>query len=418
MNITIPLPSLILLIGPAGSGKSTFARKHFRPTEVLSSDFFRGLVCDDETSQGATEAAFEVLHLVVDKRLAAGRLAVVDATNVLAASRRPLLELARRHHLFAMAVVFDLPEDACVANDLKRPGRAVGRDIVARHVAQLQQALPEMQAEGFYRIHMLRTQADVEAVTLERKPLANNHRDDTGPFDIIGDVHGCYDELVELLERLGYAVTARGAHHPGGRRAIFVGDLVDRGPRIVDVLRLVMTMVVSGDALCLPGNHDARLRRKLKGGDVDVTHGLAESLEQLGREPPQFARRVAGFIDGLPSHYVFDHGELVVAHAGMRRDLQGRVGSAVRNFALYGDTSGEVDEFGIHVRHNWAAGYHGRALVVYGHTPVVEPAWERNTVNIDTGCVFGGKLSALRYPEREIVSVPAKGEYARSLRPL
>jgi protein phosphatase len=202
-----------------------------------------------------------------------------------------------------------------------------------------------------------------------------------------------------------------------GRKVIFLGDLVDRGPATPAVLRLVMGMVEDGAALCIPGNHDDKLLRKLRGRNVQITHGLAETLEQLEREPPEFVERVRTFLDGLIGHYVLDDGRLVVAHAGMKEAMQGRASGRVREFALYGETTGETDEFGLPVRYNWAAEYRGRATVVYGHTPVPEPEWLNGTINIDTGCVFGGQLTALRYPERELVSVPAARTYSEPVRP-
>ena len=157
--------------------------------------------------------------------------------------------------------------------------------------------------------------------------------------------------------------------------------------------------------------------RKLRGRDVQITHGLAESLQQLENEPPEFKEQVADFVDSLVSHYVLDDGRLVVAHAGLKEELQGRGSGKVRDFALYGETTGETDEFGLPVRYNWAAEYRGRAVVVYGHTPVPEPEWLNGTICIDTGCVFGGKLTALRYPEKELVSVTALRTYYESSKP-
>jgi protein phosphatase len=205
--------------------------------------------------------------------------------------------------------------------------------------------------------------------------------------------------------------------HPAGRKAVFVGDLVDRGPKTPDVLRLVMSMVADGTALCVPGNHDVKLLRKLRGRDVRVTHGLAESLAQLERESPAFVARATDFIDGLVSHYVLDDGKLVVAHAGLPASMQGRGSGKVRDFALYGDTTGETDEYGLPIRYPWAQDYRGRAMVVYGHTPVPEPEWLNRTICIDTGCVFGGRLTALRYPERELVSVAAAATYYEPAKP-
>ena len=205
--------------------------------------------------------------------------------------------------------------------------------------------------------------------------------------------------------------------HPAGRKAIFVGDLVDRGPRIVDTLKTVMSMSQAGTALSVPGNHDIKLKRKLEGRDVTVSHGLDRTLQELEQQTSEFRAEVQKFLDGLVSHYVFDDGRLVVAHAGMKAEMQGRGSAKVRDFALFGETTGETDEFGLPVRYNWAAEYRGRASVVYGHTPVPEPEWLNRTINIDTGCVFGGRLTALRWPEKELVSVAALNTYADPVRP-
>jgi diadenosine tetraphosphatase ApaH/serine/threonine PP2A family protein phosphatase len=199
---------------------------------------------------------------------------------------------------------------------------------------------------------------------------------------------------------------------------VFVGDLVDRGPNTPGVLRLVMGMIEAGTALCVRGNHDDKLLRKLKGHDVKLTHGLEASVTQLATEPPEFVEQATAFLDSLPSHYVLAGGKLVVAHGGLKEEMHGRVSGVVRNFALYGDTTGKKDEFGLPERRNWAADYKGRSTVVYGHTPVAAAEWVNRTINIDTGCVFGGMLTALRYPEQELVSVPALKTYAVPARPL
>ncbi len=259
----------------------------------------------------------------------------------------------------------------------------------------------------------------------------NNLRHEHGPFDFIGDVHGCCDELESLLERLGYIPSHREPvssgwsprlyAHPAGRKAVFVGDLVDRGPRVLDCVSLVRNMVAAGSALCVPGNHDVKLLRHLRGKQVSVTHGLQQTLDEIAAVPEAdretFCRELAAFLDGLVSHYVLDDGKVVVAHAGLKASMQGRGSGQVREFALYGETTGETDEFGLPVRHNWAAEYRGQAMVVYGHTPVPIPDWLNKTINIDTGCVFGGALTALRYPERELVRIPARQTYCQPARP-
>ncbi|HLJ88456.1 MAG TPA: polynucleotide kinase-phosphatase, partial [Candidatus Angelobacter sp.] len=308
-----------------------------------------------------------------------------------------------------------------------RPDRQFGPHVVRNQARDLRRSLRGLEREGFRHVFVLSSPEEVDAVKVVRERLWTNLRHEHGPFDIIGDVHGCYEELVALLQSLGYRIEHKSEGSegpegpdvtvPAGRRAIFVGDLVDRGPGIPDVLRLVMKMVQQGQALCVPGNHDVKLFRKLRGRDVQVTHGLADSLEQLEKENPEFIKSVVKFLDDLVSHYVLDDGKLVVAHAGMKEEMQGRGSGKVRDFALYGETTGETDEYGLPVRYNWAAEYRGKAMVVYGHTPVAEPEWLNRTINIDTGCVFGGKLTALRYPEKELVSVPALRTYYQSARP-
>ncbi|MCC6165235.1 MAG: polynucleotide kinase-phosphatase [Acidobacteria bacterium] len=418
MTFTIPELSLVVLIGPSGCGKSTFARRHFKPTEVMSSDAFRALVSDDENDQSSTDDAFAALHFVAARRLARGKLTVVDATNVQPEARKPLVALAREYHVLPVAIVLDLPERVCHDRNRVRPDRDFGAHVVRNQKSQLRRSIRGLGREGFRHVHVMTSQDDVEAAVIERQPLWNNRKHEAGPFDIIGDVHGCCDELEQLLQHLGYDRTDGGAwSHPGGRKAIFVGDLVDRGPRVVDTLKTVMSMSQAGSALAVPGNHDIKLKRKLEGRDVTVSHGLDRTLAELDQQTPEFRSEVQTFLDGLVSHYVFDSGHLVVAHAGMKAEMQGRGSGKVRDFALFGETTGETDAFGLPVRHNWAAEYRGRASVVYGHTPVPDPEWLNRTINIDTGCVFGGKLTALRWPEKELVSVPALHTYADPIRP-
>jgi protein phosphatase len=418
MTFTIPELSLVVLIGPSGCGKSTFARKHFKPSEVMSSDGFRALVSDDENDQSSTDDAFAALHFVAARRLARGKLTVVDATNVQPEAQKPLVALAWEYHVLPVAIVLDLPERLCHDRNRSRPDRAFGPHVIRNQKSQLHRSLRGLGREGFRHVHVLKSQEEVDAAVIERQPLWNNRKAETGPFDIIGDVHGCCDELEQLLQQLGYERNDGGPWaHPAGRKAIFVGDLVDRGPRIVDTLKTVMSMSQAGTALSVPGNHDIKLKRKLEGRDVTVSHGLDRTLQELEQETSEFRVDVQKFLDGLVSHYVFDDGRLVVAHAGMKAEMQGRGSAKVRDFALFGETTGETDEFGLPVRYNWAAEYRGRASVVYGHTPVPEPEWLNRTINIDTGCVFGGKLTALRWPEKELVSVPAKDTYADPVRP-
>lgn len=427
MEIKVPELSLVLLIGASGSGKSTFARKHFGKHEVVSSDECRGIVSNDENNLAATNDAFDLLHYIIGKRLKNGYLTVVDATNVQQEARKGLIQLAREYHTLPVAIVLDMPQQVCENRNEERPDRDFGNHVIRQQKQQLKRSIKGLKREGFRQIYILKSPEEVNSVSgIIREKLYNDKKDITGPFDIIGDIHGCYDETVELLKKLGYSINKVSddgknfgiqVTHPEDRQIIFLGDLVDRGPNSPAVLKLVMSMVRTGIAWCVPGNHDLKLQKKLNGKNVAIKHGLAETLEQLEKEPPDFIHEVKEFLYSLISHYVFDEGKLVVAHAGLKEEMQGRGSGAVRAFCLYGETTGEIDEFGLPVRYNWASEYRGKAKVVYGHTPVPEAEWFNKTIDIDTGCVFGGKLTALRYPEEELVSVPAKEVYCEPVKP-
>ncbi len=422
IELRIPELALVVLIGTSGAGKSTLARRLFKPTEILSSDTCRGWVSDNENSLEATGDAFDVLHFVARRRLARGLLTVIDATNVYPDDRKALVAIAREFHCLPVAIVVDTEEKLCQQRNEQRPDRQFPAHVIRKQRMGLRRGIRGLQREGFRHVFELCTPEDCDNATLVREPLWNNLKHECGPFDIIGDVHGCYDELVELLTALGYTHTgpAGAWSNSAGRKLVFLGDLVDRGPKSPEVVRLVMDSVNAGVAFCVPGNHDNKFMRAVRGKKVQITHGLAESLDQFAKYEEHyrgFSRVAAEFIDDLVSHYVLDGGRLVVAHAGLKQEMHGRGSGAVREFAMYGETTGETDEFGLPVRFNWAAEYRGRAAVVYGHTPVPEPEWLNNTVCIDTGCVFGGALTALRWPEREFVGVAARATYAEPRRP-
>ena len=423
-TIRVPEMGLVVLVGISGSGKSYFACKHFAPTQVVSSDDCRAIVSDDENDQSATVDAFELLHFIVRKRLRRGLLTVVDATNVQPAARQQLLEIAKEHDVLSVAIVLDVTERVAAQRNAARPERRqLPPHVIPRQRRELRRGLRSLTGREFRRSYVLKGPEAIDAARIVYEKAWNDRRELTGPFDIIGDVHGCRAELEDLLGDLGYEIErdaqgrAAGAHHPEGRTAVFVGDLVDRGPDTPGVLRLVMGMVSAGNALCVVGNHEAKLVRALRGRKVRVAHGLAESLEQLEAEPEEFRKAALEFMDGLVSHYVLDGGRLVVAHAGLKEEYHGRASGRVRSFALYGQTTGETDEYGLPVRYPWARDYRGKAMVVYGHTPVPAPEWVNNTICLDTGAVFGGRLTALRYPERELVSRPARQVWYEPVRP-
>ena len=419
MELKIPDFGLVVLIGAAGSGKTTFAARHFRPSETLSSDHYRTVVGDDDRGPATTKAAFDVIEAIAARRLEARRLTVIDATNVQPDDRKRYVQLARSAHAPLSAIVLDLPESECQRQNAARGDDARPQHVVRRQVRAMRRHRKTLSREGYRRRLRLQTAEQAATARIVRVPLGCDRRDATGPFDMIGDVHGCAAELETLLERLGYAVTrseAAGAPRyevrpPEARTLVFLGDLNDRGPDSAATLALAMDAVAAGHAIAIPGNHEAKLAKALAGRDVERKHGLAQTLEQLDRAGDAFKARVAEFIDSLPSHHVLDRGRLVAAHAGMKEHLQNRTSNEVREFGLYGETTGETDEEGLPVRLDWSREYRGKAAVVYGHTPVRKPEWVNNTLCIDTGCVFGAGLTALRWPEREIVSVDAGRQY-------
>jgi diadenosine tetraphosphatase ApaH/serine/threonine PP2A family protein phosphatase len=374
----------VVLIGVSHEVRDRFARRHFAPEEVQT------------TLEGAAE------------RLEHGLLTVLSASHLQAADREAAPGLARRHDVKAVGIVLD-PE-------VSGPDEHRQAALLRGGLGGLES--PGLYAEGFRIVHRLCSPAELDSTEFRRVPLPPDRRELHGPFDLIGDVHGCLPELLALLSELGYTYRDGVVTPPPGRTLVFLGDLTDRGPDSPGVLRLVMGMVASGAALCVQGNHDAKLLRALQGHAVQVTHGLEITLEQFASQPSGFAEAAQSFLTGLPSHLLLDGGKLVAAHAGLPASLQGRDSRRVWAFALYGDVDRSRPGDGLPVRRDWAAEYGGAALVAYGHTPVQWPRWKNRTVNLDTGCVFGGLLSALRYPELNTVSVRAEATYRESGRAL
>jgi protein phosphatase len=419
--LAIPSPSLVLMIGPAASGKSTFCRRHFPSQAVISSDDCRAAVCGDPADQSATPAAFRLAHERLEARLQKRRLAVLDATSLEPGARAEALAIAARQHLPAVAVVLDASEALCRRRAAARATVPLGPGVIARHVAGLRRALPALPREGFAAVHHLKGETAIDRARVRLAPLACDRRDDHGPFDVIGDVHGCARELTALLVRLGYRRRGAGPFaHPRGRRAVFVGDLVDRGPRCLEAATLAMDMADAGTALAVPGNHDLDLADLFSGRGAEAGPGTAVTLAQLAAVPAgerrRFRRRFAAYVASRPAHLLLDAGRLAVAHAGLKEEHLGRDSDTVRRFAVRGETTSDLDGYGLPRRVNWALAYRGRAFVVYGHTPVRAPETIGATLNIDTGCCYGGALSAFTWPERRIVQVEAARVHYRSPR--
>lgn len=425
-SLILPEFCLVLMMGVAGSGKSHFAHHHFKATEIISSDVCRAMICDDPANQDVTEDAFELVHLIAEKRLKQGYLTVIDATHLHSFARQQMVKLAKRYHAPVIALILDRPLDICLQQNQQRQ-RQVPESVIVQQYQQLQDFIHHHQKnksgrfQGIAEFHYIRTDYVDTNLKISRKSLSMMQSGRKGPFDIIGDIHGCADELWQLLLKMGYQLEGAGDHlkisHPEGRQLVFVGDLVDRGPKTDQVLQIVMAAWQQGICLAVMGNHDDKLLRHLQGHKVQIAHGLQESLTQIEHFSPEAKQKICDFLADLPSYLYLDAGNLVIVHAGIKSRYLGRHSSRIRAYCLFGPVTGEKDEEGYPIREDWAKTYHGEALIVYGHTPVQTARWAGNSVNLDTGCVYGGALTALRYPEKEIISVPAQKTYYPRNRP-
>ncbi|WP_461178719.1 bis(5'-nucleosyl)-tetraphosphatase PrpE [Virgibacillus ainsalahensis] len=231
-------------------------------------------------------------------------------------------------------------------------------------------------------------------------------------IDVIGDVHGCMEELIALFEALGYVKQHSIYIHPDGRIPVFVGDITDRGSASIQVIQLVYEMVTAKKAMYIPGNHCDKLYRYFSGNNVMVKHGLETTVAEYEALAPDMQDVISNqfmtLYEQAPLYLQLPEAQAIVAHAGIKQSLIGRTDKRVKSFVLYGDTTGQFLPDGRPVRRDWAQHYHGDQWIIYGHTPVKEPRFVNKTVNIDTGCVFGNKLTAFRLPEEETIAVESK----------
>ena len=399
-------------MGASGAGKSTWAARHFSPTEIVSTDRCRALVGDREEVQAYSKQAFELFYFLIEKRMELRKMIVADSTALDPGTRRSLLDLAHAHAYPAVAIVFPASLDVRRSRNAGR-ARQVPDDVLIAQQSAMERAVASMGHEGWDTVHVL-SQGETKPASVVR--LGAEVRSNLAPpYDIVGDVHGCHDELTELLARLGWRLEGESWSHPEGRALISLGDLADRGPDVPACFRLWIRLHAEGKGLFVPGNHDNKLMRYLQGRRVTVSHGLAASIEQLDALPQpersELQAAILSFITEAPPYLVLDESKLIVAHAGIKQEMIGKVSKRIQDFTLYGDVTGERTPDGLPVRRDWAAQYRGNAFIVYGHTPVPKPVPFRKTVNIDQGCVFGGRLTAMRYPEMTFEHVRAKRTY-------
>lgn len=399
--------SLVMLVGPIGCGKSTFASKYFG-SHIVSADSFRELIAGDAGNQNVSRDAFDLLNLTIDAKMRNDFPVVVDNLNHRPSSRKDLYHLANKYGYNKVAILFDHVDVATCQRQNAGRSRVVPHEIVTKQYNTFRENIKFLADEPLDEI--LYAKDIAEPFEFDNRDLSPKMKLDKAI--IIGDVHGCLSELLALLQKIqeeGY----------GDRKVIFVGDLADRGPSNAGVLELIADMVEQGRALSVKGNHDDKLLRYLKGNNVKLGHGLEKTVYQIEGhlEPLVLKEKLLRFLGGLPLYLVLDEGKLVVCHAGIEDDMIGRPDSGpVRTFCLYGKITGNKDADGFPERIDWAAERKLNAnspTIVYGHSVQENglPYEINKTVNVDTGCCFGMKLTAMVYPENKFISVDAFKEY-------
>lgn len=441
-ELLLPHTGIILLIGPSNSGKTTFLQKWIRqgvikPSEVVSSDQFRLLIGDtdfiewtnrpkDEAEvlmyeyQLTSQAAFEAMDAIIETRSKLGNLTFIDATHLYSEDRKRYIELAKKHHIPSIAIVFDIPQEILLQRDEEREFPR-GKRRIKQQAQTFLKNKKFIKKEG-YRFTYVLNLDEVNQAHLIRKKNPIEVEVGAG-VDFIGDVHACYDELLELLGRLGYRPNDDGLFiHSDGRKFVSVGDVMSRGPRSIDSMIFVKKHVDAGLAYMIDSNHGWKIARWLDGRNVTLSHGdenVAEEFERykenFGAEKTnQLKNELKDFLLYAPSHYVFVKNgvkTVVVTHAGIRDEYIGKLSHSISDFCRYGDTDG-FDEKGKSIRKDWYTAHKSKELIIWGHDPKPEALIINNTINIDQGVVFGGQLTSFRYPEKEFVSINAKQDYS------
>jgi len=242
--------------------------------------------------------------------------------------------------------------------------------------------------------------------------------------DFVGDVHGCHDEFLELLGLLGYERGRDGTYrHPGGRKLLSLGDITSRGPASIAMLQFFIRHINAGLAEMVDSNHGWKIARWLDGRPVTLAHGDEKVDEEFRQFQMEFGPKKTSLLKeqsrrllfSSPSHMMIRQKDKLVAvavHAGIRDDYIGMESPAVHTFCRYGDVAG-IGPDGRPIRKDWAQERKtNQPLIVWGHDPRPKPERLNGTLNIDQGCVFGGMLTAYRFPEDELLSVPAKKNYS------
>ncbi|MEW4368302.1 polynucleotide kinase-phosphatase [Paenibacillus kandeliae] len=442
-TITLPTGAIVLLMGPSGSGKTTWLEQLVEngtllSSETVSSDRFRQLVGDTDhidwrqhpREEGdvlyqqyrlISDRAFRVMEETIAARARLNLLTWVDATHLHPEDRAVYSQIARRNHVPIIVIALDVPEKVLLERDRMRL-HSRGRQRIKQHVGVFRQNIYKLKSEGFDDVHILKPR-DLEHVQLER--IANPLLHPLGQgVDVIGDIHGCYEEMMQLIHKLGYVADEQGIYrHSDGRMLVSVGDVMSRGPRSLETMQFWHRQLTAGQALMVDSNHGWKVVRYLEGRNVQMNHGdeqLVAELEQYGATHGQEALQalqddLRTMLLAAPSHLVFTHNgvrRLVVTHAGIRDHYIGKQSKRISDYCRYGETDGQ-DDTGKPQRADWFANHESGEWVVWGHDPRLRPTIVNRTVNIDQGAVFGGQLTAYRFPEQSFVSVDALHDYAQ-----
>lgn len=399
--------ALIIFMGLDQEAMKDYANLHFPGISFIDTTLCKDLLSNLDSKNEIEDAQiFNFLIEWVDHRTALETATIVGGNWLDIHQRKNLLAIAAKNHVEIGLLIF--------TDKMKQP--KFSTSLIKRFYAAIQ----NLKQEGFKKIWVLNHISQLQTPMFQFSALPVNFKDFQGPFDVIGDVHGCFKELQALILQLDYQIQFEKGHwsisHPQNRKLVFVGDLADRGPDSVDVLAFVMDIKAQSMALVTKGNHDDKLFRYLKGNKIAPRHGLETTIAELEKKDKSFLQLLYNFIKNLPSHLVLDQGKLVVTHAAILPKYIGKQDSFIEQYCLYGPTNGQLDENGLPERLRWQDDYNGKAWVVYGHTPVLAPYWLGKTLNIDTGAVYGNGLTAFRYPELTTVFQPSYKAYAISKR--
>ncbi len=441
-EINLPHAGIVLLVGPSNSGKTTLLNQLIQEqqifsSEVVSSDQFRVLVSDIEfidwnrrpkneadalfyEYQQISKEAFEAMDYIIAKRCGLNKLTFIDATHLRDYEREKYLQMAKRYHVPAIAIVLNLAETELLRRDLARDFPR-GKNRIKQQYQHFKKTLRSIKKEGFRRCYIF---GEEELQVLNVNRLDNPLLIDVGNgIDIIGDIHGCFEEFSELLSELGYRENEEGYFiHSEGRKILSLGDVMSRGPRSIETLQFFQKHVTAGLAYMIDSNHGWKIARWLDGKNVKLAHGdenvkaeFDEYESKFGKdETERLKEQIKELLLEAKSHYVIRKNGVNVAvavHAGIKDHYIGKQSPRISDFCRYGDTDG-LDETGKPVRKDWSIAHQSSEHILWGHDPRTQPLLVNNTLNIDQGVVFGGNLTAYCFPERKLVSVKAKVDYA------